>query len=467
MSPLYGVSMHHRMPKIKDWSYIVSNYKDKAYLHFDKRCSLNNNISLRAYVEDPQKVASHSFYPFIHFQMVQRKIEKNDVTKKVKLKDPKLRELYFASHLDRCIYTRYAYLLNERYNDFSSLHGLDNVAIAYRTNTGKCNIDYAINAFEKILSMTECLIFVTDFSSFFDKLDHKYLKKQIKLIWSGGNANGCLPDDLYAVYKNITKYSFFDKDFLEEEVKARDLSVRQLSCYSQAFSIKEIKKHMSVNKAGVGIPQGSPVSAVLSNIYMVEKDQEICKKVSEKGGFYKRYCDDVIIAIPVKSKLQAMTEGEYWIRYFSNLKVAVINAQKTELRYFSKGQIFDLKDNAKSKIDYLGFVFDGRAIKVRDKSIGKYFYRMRKKALQVGRSKGITKLKKQLYPWRLYDLYSTCRKDKRWIGPKKEKRTQRNFISYLNRANKKNYLKFDVKSLKLLKRHKFYVRKFIKEGANR
>ena len=39
-----------------------------------------------------------------------------------------------------------------------------------------------------------------------------------------------------------------------------------------------------------------------------------------------------------------------------------------------------------SSINYLGFLFDGKNIKIRPRAITKYYYRMRRKARTIGRS---------------------------------------------------------------------------------
>ena len=49
-----------------------------------------------------------------------------------------------------------------------------------------------------------------------------------------------------------------------------------------------------------GIPQGSPISASLANIYMLEIDKYIYEYVKSYNGLYMRYCDDFIVIIPDK-----------------------------------------------------------------------------------------------------------------------------------------------------------------------
>ena len=46
------------------------------------------------------------------------------------------------------------------------------------------------------------------------------------------------------------------------------------------------------------IPQGSSISAVLANIYMIEADKKINEYVVSLGGMYRRYSDDFIVVVP-------------------------------------------------------------------------------------------------------------------------------------------------------------------------
>ena len=97
----------------------------RPYAHFDSR---TNIASVRQYISNPQKVAKHGFYPFIHY-------EKNmDKFKKEKGKVEKRRDICYAAHVDRCIYQYYSHLLNELYNQITDEDGITDVAVAYRTN---------------------------------------------------------------------------------------------------------------------------------------------------------------------------------------------------------------------------------------------------------------------------------------------------------------------------------------------
>lgn len=145
----HSCSSNHKCQK---WVDFVKHHNDtKSYAHFDLRVSLSMP-SIRKYVMDPTKIVTHSFYPFIHF------VKKNSRYGKKGPKKP--RELYYCSHLDRCVYQRYAFLLNYQYNIWACQNNINDVAIAYRDNLGKNNIDFAKDAFDAIRRFSQCFILV-------------------------------------------------------------------------------------------------------------------------------------------------------------------------------------------------------------------------------------------------------------------------------------------------------------------
>ena len=78
----------------------------RSYAHFDFRTDLSKCSD---YITSPEKVATHAFYPFIHYTIEFEKYSK-DKGKKIKK-----REICYASHIDRCIYQYYNHLLDEMY----------------------------------------------------------------------------------------------------------------------------------------------------------------------------------------------------------------------------------------------------------------------------------------------------------------------------------------------------------------
>ena len=184
----------------------------KGYTHFDARFSMKNCWD---YISNPLKVASHSFFPFIRYEQVFDKYVVSDKKNNEREKKVKEREICYASHIDSCIYTYYAAILNANYDEALRAVGIDyedngavnSSVVAYRdVLEGKSNINFAHDAIQFIRKINNCMVIVGDFKNFFNSLNHKYLKEQIKTILKVDE----LSDDWYSVFKSITKYSYVD-----------------------------------------------------------------------------------------------------------------------------------------------------------------------------------------------------------------------------------------------------------------
>lgn len=428
------------------WVDFVKHHNDtKPYAHFDLRVSLSMP-SIRKYVMDRTKIVTHSFYPFIHFE------KKNSRYGKKGPKKP--RELYYCSHLDRCVYQRYAFLLNYQYSIWACENNIDDVAIAYRDNLGKNNIDFAKDAFDAIRSFPQCFIFVGDFTNFFDNLEHQYLKKMMCEVLGVER----LPQDYFSVFKNITRFSSWDwKDIVKaagENIAER--GVRKKINSKETVLTKEQfqknKKDIKKNISGVGVPQGSPISAVLSNIYMIKFDKDIKRYVICKGGIYMRYSDDFIIVLPYERDAEIADFTSYIFSYVESMK-GLIDLQKEKTSCYTYKDEVIYEGDQPSSINYLGFLFDGKNIRIRPRAITKYYYRMRRKANTIGRSNWTSSKGRRISAKELYSIYS--RND--------EKQT---FIDYARKA--KGILKLnDQEANALIKHHKRKIAMAIKEGQKK
>lgn len=428
------------------WVDFVKHHNDtKPYAHFDLRVSLSMP-SIRKYVMDRTKIVTHSFYPFIHFE------KKNSRYGKKGPKKP--RELYYCSHLDRCVYQRYAFLLNYQYNIWACENNIDDVAIAYRDKLGKNNIDFAKDAFDAIRSFPQCFILVGDFTNFFDNLEHQYLKKMMCEVLGVER----LPQDYFSVFKNITRFSSWDwKDIVKaagENIAER--GVRKKINSKETLLTKEQfqknKKDIKKNISGVGVPQGSPISAVLSNIYMIKFDKDIKRYVICKGGIYMRYSDDFIIVLPYERDAEIADFTSYIFSYVESMK-GLIDLQKEKTSCYTYKDEVIYEGDQPSSINYLGFLFDGKSIRIRPRAITKYYYRMRRKAHTIGRSNWTSSKGRRISAKELYSIYS--RND--------EKQT---FIDYARKA--KGILKLnDQEANALIKHHKRKIAMAIKEGQKK
>ncbi len=410
---------------VDEWKKKV---KFRGYAHFDRKITINEAWD---YISDPLKIKTHGFLPFIHHTL---KITKYSKSKGKTTKD---REICYSAHMDRYIYQYYAYLLNEEYNKRVTIDGLDQCSIAYRNNLHMNNIHFAKQAFDKIKELKECYVVIGDFKNFFDSLDHQYLKKRMCQLLQKDK----LPNDYYAVFKNITKYSTWElSDLLKENGHLLNLSgIKRLNKQELAIpwsKFKALKKDMvTPNKKSVGIPQGSAISAVLSNIYMLEFDAKINSYVSSKDGMYMRYSDDFIVILPKDKALLLNQELAFLLSIIQATPSLVLEPNKTQLFEYSQGNIdsFEIRDDLickteKKRIDYLGFSFDGTAVTIRDKTISKYYNKLNRNIKKVLKSKDDSKTKVIIKSMRLYRKfgYHEVSKDLK----------NRNFLSYVDRAER-------------------------------
>jgi hypothetical protein len=406
--------------------------KNKPYTHIDQK---KNGKDYLNKVKSPKWIVKHGFYPFIHFEMTFKKyIEKTDGQKE---KKPKVRKIYYAAHVDRFIYEYYGNELNNIYNDYAKSYGTNNAVIAYRNNKhGLNNIDFAKEVFEFISKSINSYIFIADFSDFFDNLEHSYLKKMICTV---SNKNQ-LDDAEYKIFKSITQYSYLNRDDIFSYM---NITVKEGKGLDKFFETKEFheckKQYLQKHRENYGIPQGSSISSVYANVYMIEFDKIINDYVTSKGGLYRRYCDDIIICIPTNKNTmderEIINHKEYILGVKDSIPKLIINNDKTEEYLFINNSFKD-SSNKLTTINYLGFSFDGVNVRLREKSLFKYYTRAYKKVRSVNLKKGQDKIaaKKALY--RSYTHLGDVRNK---VGKKdsKGKTFHGNFITYARKAHEK------------------------------
>lgn len=412
---------------VDEWKKKV---KFRGYAHFDRKITINEAWD---YISDPLKIKTHGFLPFIHHTLKITKYSKS------KGKSTKNREICYSAHMDRYIYQYYAYQLNEEYNKRVSIDGLDQCSIAYRNNLHMNNIHFAKQAFDKIKELKECYVVIGDFKNFFDSLDHQYLKKRLCQLLQKDK----LPNDYYAVFKNITKYSTWElSDLLKENGHLLNLSgIKRLNKQDLAIpwsKFKALKKDMvTPNKKSFGIPQGSAISAVLSNIYMLEFDARINSYVTTKDGMYMRYSDDFIVILPKDKALPLEQELAFLMSIIHATPSLVLEPDKTQLFECSKGNIdsFEIRDTLlclteKKKIDYLGFSFDGNAVTIRDKTVSKYYNKLNRNIKKILKRRDDSKTNVIIKSIRLYRKFGYHEHED------SKDLKNRNFLSYVDRAER-------------------------------
>ncbi len=379
----------------------------KCYAHFDYRTDLQKQ---RDYVLNPDNIVHHRFFPFIHYTSVVAKFKKGK-----RLTPPKTREICYAAHKDRCVYQYYSFLLNEAYNNKLMEYDIDEVPVAYRTNLGITNIESAYKAIRFIRSHADCHVMIGDFTGFFDNLDHAYLKER----WCQVLGQDRLPDDHYAVYKSITKYQSWDLSDILSILSLKDTKTgrKELNQRARLFPIEDYRRYKKgrifTNRIGKGIPQGSSISAVLANIYMIEVDKRINEMVANKKGLYMRYSDDFIIIIPDSLDQNAFCLFREIKEYFSSICGLTLEMSKTQ--YYTVrdktvencgAEIDGQADCSNRFINFLGFTFDGDSVFIRGKTNSKYYFRMNRKARTIAKNGGYTRKGKHISCVNLYKKYS-------------------------------------------------------------
>lgn len=342
-------------------------YRPRKYLHFDAPINYKNTQLI---VTNPDCVAKHAFYPFIRYQIETKKLVKDADSGKLSRK-PKTRPIAYASHLDSHIFNYYAWKLNVLYEKKLEENKIGDCILAFRS-LGKNNIDFAATAFQKIKDEGDCCVIALDISGFFDNLNHQEMKK----AWASLLDQKILPEDHYAVFKALTKYASVDKSAL---YKALDISQNNpykngnyKLCEPVDFREKVRKADLiTTHKDVFGIPQGSSLSPLLSNIYLLEFDISIFNYVSEFNGTYYRYCDDMLLIVPL-SKQEPATE--FISRKIREFKLE-INEKKTEIRKF---HVNDGVQTSEKPLQYLGFTFDGQRILIRSAALARYSEKMKR-----------------------------------------------------------------------------------------
>jgi hypothetical protein len=376
--------------KEKDW------FKIKSYTHITPKIPISQKKWISQYVKDEKNIESHRFFPMIHYTIVENKYKRQRTEgKKDKLRThkSKQREIFYSNHLDGHILSYYSYQLNELLN----IHYLSDIAltesvIAYRSipynnKRNKCNIDFANDVFTYIKNSksTSLSAICIDVSSYFDTINHLLLKK----TWAKLLGRIDLPKDHYKVYRSITKYSYIEIGNIfkiTQNAKINKLShLRQKSIdgfFKNGSEFRKLidgKNIIRVNKNDFGIPQGSPISAVLSNLYLVEFDKLMVKLAKAYQGLYKRYSDDIVfVCDPQWIEKVDQTIKDFLI---DELKLT-IQEEKTQRVDFTRENENESWNTTLNEggikykgrpLTYLGFDFDGQVIRIKQKSISSYY----------------------------------------------------------------------------------------------
>lgn len=471
--------------KSKTW------YKPKGYIHFSPKLGKEQKEFVLDYILN--KLENHNYFPLIHETLTARRYkayldEKSEIYRShfdtIKHKPSnKQREIFYANHLDAQIYSYYSNeIFGKAYESLLALPENKNISdavIAYRKirinpkeidSPGKCNIHFANELFQEIKERKNCVVACYDIEKIFPSLNHEYLKKCIADLIGSENysikeerllnslinysyvemkdiVEQCANNELGIKYKNNFKKSDFDSYFINAKEFREKIAKKNL-----------IRKHKPKTEYEIlkGIPQGTPISAFLANLYLLEFDKFIVKNLVEKKSncYYRRYSDDIAIIfnnieefknwndriinqISLKPLSLKINDSKTVITIFESYGNKIISKTKTELNE-------SYSEN--SKLKYLGFEYGGENILLKSASLSKFYGEMkmliRRKASRANLAKRYNKKHPKrkpkdvkLYLTKIYARFTHFGKNK----------SKSNFLTYVDRASEIIYPKLKSK----------------------
>lgn len=468
---------------------VEDDFKLKTYPQLDPYFNFKKDKALlKAILSDPshRKIKSHDFLPFLRIlQKTPRYKWQEDEEKELGGEydlETKIRPISFASHFDTYIYSFYSFALTLKYQDYITKSGFQEVVLAYRTDLGgKCNVQFAKETFDQIKDKFtkegECAAIALDIKGYFDNINHTKLKE----MWCKVIGVSELPIDQYKIFRSLTKYSYVNySSFLKhfninlktiERVQAKKhkgkkkipkgyqslfdlipnslvgskfydkmelLRQRKLVTQNSIFDKGQKKRILKTN----GIPQGSSMSALLSNIYLVEFDRKIYEMGKQDGFVYRRYCDDLLIVCKPE---QVNGLKDYLMNLISEEYKLTIQDKKTDVIDFKQstsGKIRSYKRNYNAitkkfepltvenknfkNLQYLGFEYNGQSIYIRPGSLSRYFRKMKARIVKtVSMAYSKNSKSDKINKHQIFSRYSHFGK--------------RNFLAYAYNASKKYY----------------------------
>jgi len=442
----------------------LHKYLKKGYTHFDHRFWFpERNDELKKILQNGLKVKNKAtgkpeFWPFSPFLKVLIKTPRYRYQEIEGFYDleTKVRPICFASHIDSLIFSFYAYCLTKTYEDYIHSQGFADSILAYRSDLGNSNIQFSKEIFEDIRKRGKCSAVALDIKGYFDHIDHSLLReKWLKILGSR-----IMPEDQFRLYKVLTHYSYVNKTSIYKEFrpirKRSGTEPRTLldlipgKMNSEKFRVIREKRLVVVNEVPdaetgrfKGVPQGSAMSALLSNIYLIDFDKMMYDKAAKENFVYKRYCDDILIVGDTEraNELQDYAISKIQEDYFQTIqkkKVEVIDFHldsKARFRAFKRHKN-DLSQAVATSIgneqrfykplQYLGFEFNGQDIFIRSSSLSRYFRKMRARIVKtVSMSYSPKSRSKRIFKKQIFERYTHLGK--------------RNFLTYAAKASAERY----------------------------
>lgn len=335
----------------------ILDKEDKMYSHLDFPLSQVAQKRFLQKMLNPHEVIHHSFSPMISFMIKTQKINGDSVI-------TKNRPIKLTSHHDALIYKLYAQYLDKYYEKYILNRGLSAIPQAYRKKHS--SILAAKKAFDKICYLQDAWIIKSDFSHFFDNINHKILIKNTRIVLTG-KKDGRLPKDWMHVLNSLIKYRSISKKQFKSflHVYYGNNLNKQMTRFQYFNQCTRQHKLLLSSSNTLGVPEGTALSAILANVYLIEFDNQIMQLVNKYHGAYYRYSDDFIVIIPGKNAdkevicqlcAQIMEKSK-------NLVQIKVKKAKTQILHFYNHNLLTI-NGGKADLNFLGFSFDGETVRL-------------------------------------------------------------------------------------------------------
>jgi len=396
-------------------------FKKRRYRHFD--LPVGENFAKK--VMNPAFVLKHIFVPLLHYTKSETRYKKCPITG-IRTITTKNRPIKYASHRDACILSYYAHLLNARLDVHYEAAGLSDSVLAYRA-LGRGNYDFSAEVLAFARAHAPVTILAFDVSSFFDNLDHTFLKRRLKAILGVSS----LEEDWLRIFRSITAFHFVD--LVELKASATFATRLRQKSRDRIASVEELKAagipfHPNPEFAKGnrrGIPQGTPISAVVLNLYMMDFDTAAQNYCNSIGALYRRYSDDIlVICSPAHS-----AGAEAKIMDLIAAERLDISPHKTERSEFGAGVIPPAGTKA---AQYLGFTLHETGAAIRESSLARQWRKMRqamRRTAKIAQQQIAAGKAKKAYTKRLFRRFSHLK-----VRDDEGLRVIRNFSSYGRRS---------------------------------
>lgn len=342
--------------------------RPRGYRHFDLRPTQKD---VRAIIACAHELARHDFYPFIRRTVIARRLKEGADGKR--RGGEKERPICYAAHMDAAIYAWFANrvvdAIEERYGQL----GLNESVVGYRPKSAGLGATYQVAAecFSWVAKQPRPItVLCYDVRDFFGSLDHDQLFDAARAVLGGTLSKGDI-----RLLRSLTRYATVELATLKEHFPRATYRLRKRRtplpiCSPSDF--RQVRKNhpglVKVNLEKKGIPQGSPASAALSNLYMLGFDQVVAEKVARHAGIYRRYADDLLIAVPSSAadELDAAVQDE-----IKKLKLELATEKTIRAEFRSDG-------SQSRPLPYLGLELTGKKVCLRNKSLAGAHRKMRR-----------------------------------------------------------------------------------------